>query len=168
MDAYLEIRILPDPEFQASTLMNALFSKLHRGLVEHGGQCIGVSFPEVKETGAFLGSCLRIHGEANELSKLMTLNWLIGMRDHVEVSAIMPVPSNAKYRVVRRIQAKSNPERLRRRLIARKGISEEDAKEAIPDTAAEKLNFPYIVLTSRSTNQKFRLFCRAFISPRSS
>ena len=37
MDTYLEIRLLPDPEFVPTMLMNALFSKLHRGLVEQGG-----------------------------------------------------------------------------------------------------------------------------------
>ena len=33
MDAFVDLTLLPDPEFPATTLMNALFSKLHRGLV---------------------------------------------------------------------------------------------------------------------------------------
>lgn len=33
MDHYLDIRVLPDPEFSAQTLLEALFAKLHRALV---------------------------------------------------------------------------------------------------------------------------------------
>jgi len=158
MNAYLEIRLLPDPEFMPTTLMNALFSKLHRGLVEHGGQKIGVSFPDVLETSRFLGERLRLHGHVADLEKLMALGWMAGMRDHVMASEITAVPAHTKHRIVRRVQAKSNPERQRRRLIARKGISSEDAMQAIPDGTAEKLNLPYLVLASQSTGQKFRLF----------
>ena len=158
MDAYLEIRLLPDPEFMPTTLMNVLFSKLHCGLVTHGGRNIGVSFPDVGKNGRSLGECLRLHGSKTNLEKLMDSNWLVGMRDHVAVSEIAEAPAHAKQRVVRRVQAKSNPERQRRRLIARKGVSAEQAIQAIPDSAAKMLNLPYLVLTSQSTGQQFRLF----------
>jgi len=158
MDAYLEIRLLPDPEFPPTTLMNVLFGKLHRGLVAHGGRNIGVSFPDVGKHGRSLGEYLRLHGNEVELEKLMISNWLVGMRDHAAVSEITEVPARAKQRVVRRVQAKSNPERQRRRLIARKGISAERAMQTIPDSAAKRLNLPYLVLTSQSTGQQFRLF----------
>lgn len=158
MDAYLEIRLLPDPEFMPTLLMNALFSKLHRGLVAHGGRNIGVSFPDVGKNGRSLGECLRLHGSKTNLEKLMASNWLVGMRDHATVNEIAEAPAHAKQRVVRRVQAKSNPERQRRRLIARKGVSAAEAIQAIPDSAAKKLNLPYLVLTSQSTGQQFRLF----------
>jgi len=158
MDAYLEIRLLPDPEFAPTTLMNALFSKLHRGLVAHGGCNIGVSFPDVGKNGRSLGDRLRLHGNKTDLEKLMASNWLAGMRDHATVSEIAKVPVHARQRTVRRVQAKSSPERQRRRLIARKGISAERAMQTIPDGAAERLNLPYLVLTSQSTGQQFRLF----------
>lgn len=158
MNAYLDIRLLPDPEFSAATLMNALFSKLHRGLVEQGSQRIGVSFPDCSEGKRYLGERLRIHGSALDLQDLMSLNWITGMQDHTAVGAISQVPVHARPRVVRRVQAKSSPERERRRLVARKGISREQAALAIPDAAAESLALPYVVLTSRSTGQQFRLF----------
>lgn len=156
MDAYLEIRLLPDPEFAPTTLMNALFSKLHRALVAHGGRNIGVSFPDVEKKS--LGERLRLHGRRTDLEKLMAANWLVGMRDHATVSEIATVPAHARQRAVRRVQAKSSPERERRRLIARKGISAEQAMQTIPDSTAERLNLPYLVLTSQSTSQQFRLF----------
>lgn len=147
MDAYLDIRLLPDPEFMPTTLMNALFSKLHRGLVAHGRADIGVSFPDIEQRRRSLGELLRLHGSKAALGNLMALDWIVGMRDHATVSAIMDVPTDAKPRVVRRVQAKSSPERQRRRLVARKCINAEQAMQAIPDHTAETLNLPYVVLT---------------------
>ena len=158
MDHYLEIRLLPDPEFPATTLMNALFSKLHRGLANHGKGSIGVSFPDVEEAHRGLGSRLRLHGSATDLRDFMGAAWLTGMRDHGAVDGPAPVPAGARHRVVRRVQAHSNPERERRRLIARKGVSPDEALAAIPDSRAEQLDLPFILLSSRSTGQHFRLF----------
>lgn len=155
MDHYLEIRLLPDPEFPVNVLMNALFSKLHRGLVAYGGQDVGVSFPEHKH--ARLGQCLRLHGSTAALNALMACHWLTGMRDHCVTGVIQPVPESSIYRIVRRIQAKSNPERLRRRRITR-GATEQQALSAIPDHVVEYLLLPFVTVTSRSTSQQFRLF----------
>ncbi len=211
MDAYLDITLLPDPEFAPAMLMNALFGKLHRGLVGQGGntveisrhsgmdrrnpdcvdafntrhpwslgsgdpgrndggildstalgvglvggQPIGISFPDVK--GMALGKRIRLHGQTADLEGFMASAWLAGMRDHIELGLIGPVPAHAKHRAVRRVQAKSNPERLRRRMMARKGVDAGLARQAIPDSAAEKLRLPYLVLKSQSTGQQFRLF----------
>lgn len=158
MDSYIELQLLPDPEFPATTLMNALFAKLHRGLVSSGEGRIGISFPDVEQKGVGLGARLRLHGEAANLEKMMAANWLQGMRDHLSCSPINPTPATSSHRVVRRVQAKSNPERERRRLVARKGVSAEAAMQAIPDSVAEKLQLPYLLLASQSTQQQFRLF----------
>lgn len=158
MDTYIDIRLLPDPEFPPTLLMNALFSKLHRGLVSFGEGNIGVSFPESTKNRHTLGTSLRLHGSHTDLESLMQRGWLKGMSDHLTVTPPTPVPANARYRTVRRVQSKSNPERERRRLIARKGISEEEARVAIPDECAKRLDLPYLVLNSQSTTQQFRLF----------
>jgi len=159
MDRYLDIRLRPDPEFPATVLMSALFAKLHRGLVTLATERIGVSFPEVeKDTVVGLGERLRLHGAAAELERLMALPWLTGMEELTHIGAIAAVPDGARHRVVRRVQAKSSPERLRRRWMKRKGLSEKEARRAVPDSVAERLDLPYVVLTSRSTGQRFRLF----------
>jgi CRISPR-associated endonuclease Csy4 len=158
MDRYLEIELLPDPEFVPSVLMNALFGKLHRALAELNANRIGVSFPDVRDDPSALGDRLRLHGNLGDLQQLMELNWLIGMRDHILVCDPAPVPALARHRVVRRVQAKSSPERLRRRLVRRKGISDEEAHRAIPDSVAEQLRLPFVTIRSRSTEQTFRLF----------
>ncbi|MBB3102785.1 type I-F CRISPR-associated endoribonuclease Cas6/Csy4 [Azomonas macrocytogenes] len=158
MDHYLEIRLLPDPEFSATLLMNALFGKLHRGLAEHSAGRIGVSFPDVRDDSHALGQRLRLHGDAAALQQLIRADWTTGLRDHIASGDIAPVPSQARQRIVRRVQAKSNPERLRRRLMARRQIDAEAARQAIPDHLAERLELPYVVLASHSTGQRFRLF----------
>lgn len=158
MDHYLDIRLLPDPEFSPTHLMNALFAKLHRVLAQLANSDIGISFPAAGQTRPGLGTCLRLHGAAPALHKLMTQDWLKGMRDHVEAGGVSVVPAAASHQLVRRIQAKSNPERLRRRQMKRKGWTAEQAREAIPDSAAETLKLPFLTVCSLSTGQNFRLF----------
>jgi CRISPR-associated endonuclease Csy4 len=158
MDTYIDIRLLPDPEFPPTLLMNALFGKLHRGLVNFGEGSIGVSFPDVREKSHSLGHHLRLHSTAATLERFIRGDWLKGMSDHLTVGRPSAVPAQVQYRTVRRVQAKSNPERERRRLIARKGVSENQARAAIPDEKAKLLDLPYVVLNSQSTGQQFRLF----------
>ncbi len=159
MDSYLNIRLLPDPEFSPLTLMNALYSKLHRALADLKSLNIGVSFPEVDKDGPGLGKLLRLHGSKDALSALMEKTWLKGMRDHVEVSGIMPVPDKVQHIAIRRSQAKSNPERLRRRQMRRHNLTAEEAIKRIPETVkGERLKLPYLSLKSQSTGQNFRIF----------
>jgi CRISPR-associated endonuclease Csy4 len=90
----------------------------------------------------------------------MATPWLAGMRDHVRASAVLSVPATARFRVVSRVQAKSNPDRLRRRQMRRHGIDAAEAMARVPDTAAERLTLPYVQLRSLSTVQSFKLFIR--------
>ncbi len=158
MDHYVDLVLRPDPEFSAAQLMNALFAKLHRGLVQRAAQGIGVSFPGVAPKVPHLGSCLRVHGSESALVALMTAEWLAGIRDHVEVRGPQLVPIGAKHRVVRRVQAQSNPARLRRRLQRRQGLSDAETLARIPDAVGQMLSLPYVQLRSTSTGQNFRLF----------
>ncbi|HDZ55558.1 MAG TPA: type I-F CRISPR-associated endoribonuclease Cas6/Csy4 [Pseudomonas xinjiangensis] len=157
MDHYLEIQLLADPEFPAPILMNALFAKLHRVLVQRENKRIGISFPTA--TPNHLGQRLRLHGTAAELDGLMAQPWLKGMRDHTEVSAIVNVPGNAQHIRVQRMQAKSSAERLRRRYLHRHpGTTEEEVRNLIPGMVEKKLNLPYLRLKSTSSGQDFALF----------
>lgn len=160
MDHYIDLKLLPDPEFAQTQLMSALFSKLHRGLSDLARDDVGVSFPAVKSGARGLGDCLRVHGTADALDKLLALNWLTGMRDHVQPSAVTAVPADAKHRAVSRVQVDSNPERARRRLIKRHGISEEEARKRIPDSAAKRCDLPFVVTRSNSSGERFNLFIR--------
>lgn len=161
MDHYLDITLLPDPEFSQNHLMDALFAKLHRALVAVGCGDIGISFPQVREQGTGLGTVLRMHGRAARLGELMAANWLAGMRDHTTLTAVQAVPPNCiHFRAVSRVQAKSSPVRERRRLMRRKGLTEEQAIAKIPDHCTELLHLPFVQMRSQSTGERFLLFIR--------
>ncbi|NML15971.1 type I-F CRISPR-associated endoribonuclease Cas6/Csy4 [Azohydromonas caseinilytica] len=160
MSHFLDIALLPDPEFPAHQLMAALYAKLHRALAQGGHRAVGVCFPGYDERARTLGDRLRLVGPEGELARLMAQDWLRGMRDHGEVFGIAAVPAGARHRTLRRVQAKSSPERLRRRLMRRLELSAEEALARIPDSLAERLALPFVALASQSTGQQFRLFLR--------
>lgn len=161
MNRYIDIRLRPDPEFPSQLLMNALFAKLHRGLAKLGSGRVGVSFPDIETEGLNgLGNHLRLHGGQNDLQRLMALQWETGLRDLIDLGEIRPVPEKNRHRIVQRVQAKSSAERLRRRYMKRHGADELTAREAIPEQVAERLDLPFISLSSQSTGQRFNLFIR--------
>lgn len=175
MDHYVDIQLQPDAEFAPAMLMAALFTKLHKALALGAHDAVGVSFPRMdaadaqhthrnSRTGAHpryaLGHLLRLHGTSAVLQSMLSTDWLSGMRDHVLCSAVLAVPDGVSHRAVSRVQAKSSPERLRRRQMRRHGLTQEQARERIPDSAAEMLNLPFLTLRSQSTGQTFRLFIR--------
>ncbi|MES2880463.1 MAG: type I-F CRISPR-associated endoribonuclease Cas6/Csy4 [Pseudomonadota bacterium] len=157
MDHYVDIEVRPDPEFAPHQLMSALYAKLHRVLVAQGSTRIGVSFPGV-DSQPHLGARLRLHGSLEALSALLASDWLTGMRDHVALTPPTRVPAAAKNRTVMRVQVKSSPERLRRRLMRRHNLDEQEARQRIPDEAARLTSLPFVQLGSTSTGQTFRLF----------
>lgn len=158
MDWYMELRILPDPEFAETLLMNALFAKLHRALSETGRGEIGVSFPHADKN---LGKWLRLHGSKEALERLKALNWLAGMSDHVSVFGPLTVPEKeCKYRTVQRVQAKSSAERLYRRSVRNGLLSAQEAEKKSTVTKGQELKLPYVRLRSTSTGQQFLLFIK--------
>lgn len=160
MDRYLELKLRPDPEFPPTLLMSALLAKLHRALHDLRRDDIGISFPGSGQNARTLGAHLRVHGNAQALSALLALDWLVGMRDHVEASEPLAVPADVKHRTVSRVQVDSNPERARRRLIKRHGITEGEARQRIPDSAGKRCDLPFATLRSHGGGQLFKLFVR--------
>ena len=158
MDHFVDIRLQPDPEIAAHHLLGALYAKLHRALVVQRSNGVAASFPGYQTNPLTLGICLRLLGSKPALDGLAQTDWLSGMRDHVTVGAVAQVPADATHRALRRVQAKSSPERLRRRLIKRHGLDEAQARERIPDSAAQTLHLPFVQLRSNSTGQTFPLF----------
>lgn len=158
MSHYIDIHLRPDPEFPPHQLMATLYAKLHRVLAQVHANTIGVSFPGYQTVPVTLGSTLRLVGPKFDLERLMEHGWLTGMRDHTKVTPVVAVPTDAEQRSLRRVQAKSSPERLRRRQMRRHGLTEEQARERVPDSAVELLNLPFVRLASASTGQTFPLY----------
>lgn len=160
MQHYLELRILPDPEFVPTVLMNAIYNKLHHALVKLNSNEIGVSFPDYDQEKSQLGSRLRMHGSEEILQRLMQLPWLTGLRDHIRIGEINTVPPKVNHVVFQRIQVKTNAERLRRRQMQRHNLAYEDAIKKIPDAIEKRLQLPFIILKSQSTTQTFRIYIK--------
>lgn len=158
MSYYLDIHLLPDPEFPVHVLLSALYAKLHRALVELQTDTVGITFPAYQRSPASLGAQLRLVGPASALDRLVSQASLGGMQGHVRWGVMAPVPPTAEHRLLRRVQAKSNPARLRRRQMKRHGLSEAEAMARVPDTAVELLRLPFLQVHSASTGQSFRLF----------
>ncbi|MFE8032360.1 type I-F CRISPR-associated endoribonuclease Cas6/Csy4 [Thiohalocapsa marina] len=165
MDHYQALRLLPDPEFSPTVLLNALFAKLHRALVDLPEPRVGISFPEYDAAGQSLGERLRIHGSAAMLAALSEQPWLRGMRDHIANGPITVAPETSHSVRVRRVQAKSSPERLRRRLLRRHGLTPEAAIARQPLRDGERLSLPWLEVHSTSTGQRFRLFIDQQVHP---
>jgi CRISPR-associated endonuclease Csy4 len=160
MECFMDIALRPDAEYPAHVLLSTLYDKLHRALAPNNTAGIAAYCPEYKTHPASLGTRLRLLESRSSLQALARSDWLGGLRDHVKVGPVNNVPAGTVHRVVRRVQAKSSPERLRRRLMKRHGFDEAQARQRIPDSAAETLNYPFVQLRSRSTGQTFRLFLR--------
>jgi len=155
---YVDLRVVPDPESSAPQLLGAVYDRLHLALVQQRLDSIGVSFPGYSINPRTLGHVLRLHGSDGILRNFMRTDWLKGVRDHVRLSEIAPVPPGAMHRTVQRRQFKTNADRLRRRRMRRKGETEQQASEAIPSTVERQPQLPYANLHSHSTGQSFCLF----------
>lgn len=152
MNHYIDIKVLPDPEFNTPTLMNAVYSKLHRTLAVLEGNSIGISFPDLRKTP---GPLLRIHSEQATLNNLMAHNWLRGLGDYTEVTSVKPVPPDVSYISVKRIQSKQTAARIRRAV--KRNSLEIGAAESMLENR-EPLTQPFLRLQSQSTKQHFPLF----------
>lgn len=157
MDHFLDLEILPDPEFSQSLLLNTLFAKLHRALVDRSHNDIGISFPNAQKQ---LGNVLRLHGSRAGLTQFLDGGWQHSMRDHVAVSEVGLVPANCKYQKIRRVQVKSNVGRLLRRSVAKGWITEQEAIERLNRSQPQQTKLPYLEVKSHSTRQAFKLFIK--------
>ena len=155
---YIDIRLLPDPEFSHAHLFGALYAKFHRALVQLKATDVGVSFPLYRMQPRTMGDVMRLHGTRSALQRLMDTDWLRGMHDHVACTGVLSIPDQVKHRIVTRRQFKTNVERLRRRRMRRKGETEAQVVTAIPESVERQPELPYVQLRSASTGQTFRLF----------
>ena len=157
---YLDLQLRPDPETASTQLLAALYAQVHRALAAKGSTGIAVSFPGYSDQRHTLGERLRLHGSEAALQPWATGAWLGSLRDHVNnmAAAPLPVPAHAAHRTLRRVQVKSSPERLRRRLMKRHQLSEAQARERIPDSVGRMTDLPYVPMASSSTAQQFKLF----------
>ena len=165
MDYYFDITILPDPEIETAHLLNTLFGKLHIVLAKDANAfSVGVSFPQAPAGKLSLGTVLRLHGPKANLQNVKDIGWLGGAHGYLKVSEVTATPIGAKHCAVRRVQAKSNAARLRRRLMRRQNIDEVEALKRIPDAIEQRLDLPWVQMRSASSGQSFRFFIKQYVT----
>ncbi|MEM9101265.1 MAG: type I-F CRISPR-associated endoribonuclease Cas6/Csy4 [Pseudomonadota bacterium] len=155
MEHYIELFVLPDPEFTDAMLMSALFSKLHRYLGKNGQGKVGVSFP--KATKKSLGNHLRLHGNEAQLGDIKKDTWLAGLSSFVEASEVLSVPDTVEYYCIQRVQRKTAHNK-RKRVVSKGWLSEQEAQEKFPDEAEQLCKLPYVQIKSLSNSNAFKLF----------
>lgn len=160
MDHYLDIRLRPDPDFPPAILMGALYGRLHRALFDLDANDIGVSFPDHKNgvRARTPGARLRLHGSKKRLEQLMVMPWLTGMRDHVQLAAIQPVPEEVSHRIVRRKQFNTGSPSRAKRYAKRHNIGTDEAQRLMEKPAERQIALPFVQVSSRSSGQRFALF----------
>lgn len=146
-------RVCGDPSYEPYANTNRQTRKLHQRLDEH---LIGVerlSSLLLRRLGC-LRETLPVVGTVSS-SRFRRRS----LASHLHKGDVLPVPERVQgYRTVSRKQFKSNPERLRRRLVRRHHLSPEEAELRIPDHLAHMTDLPFLQVKSASTGQHFRLF----------
>lgn len=137
-------------------LFGQMLMAIHVRLSQEKITSVGVSFPE--KTSLCLGRTLRLHGSILDLEIIAISEKLSSLRDKVTIKPVAAIPATTQFYCVRRVQSKSSPDRERRRLMRRKGLTQEQANVMIPDSARKTLDLPYVWIKSHSSGQKFRLF----------
>ena len=159
MSYYFEIRILDDPDFPSYQILSAVYNRLHEVLVRFNCDHIGVSFPDYQLKPRSLGSKIRLYGSKEHLNQLLEDSWLKrGLRDHITVTELLPVPSGVKYCHFSRSQPKLNVERLIRRHQHRHDLSYEEAAAKYEGANLSNTSLPFVRIRSQSTAQEFALF----------
>jgi CRISPR-associated endonuclease Csy4 len=154
MNYFIDITLKSDAEMRENVLMNTVYSKLHKILFTLKSTSIGVSFPQYN---VLFGKVLRIHGDQSYLNDLQGLDWLGGIKGYCDISDVLPVPEMTQYRIVSRIQANMTEAKLRR-LIARKSITKDEAKNYKAKMFSQSLNNAYFELVSGSNGEKHRRY----------
>ena len=161
MQYYQEITLLPDNEISSHFLWQKCYQQLHIALVNqkdtNGHSRIGISFPEYDQQ---LGRKLRLFANSKtELEALDIPSYLSRLTDYLHFMRARPIPDNKiqSYAIFKRIQNKTNPERIARRKAKREGISYQQALDFLKGRQQPHYKLPYIHIKSASTGQTYPL-----------
>lgn len=164
MKVYLDITLLPSDDIGHHFLWEKVYQQIHLALVESqgsdGSSSVGVSFPEFNDEKHRLGRKLRVFAPSLEvLNQLSLQHWLSRFSDYVHLKEASEVPDIVKgYERYKRVQPKTNVERLARRAAKRGGISYEQALKDRTDFFLQQSKAPFIWINSLSSDSRFRLF----------
>lgn len=166
MNYYQEITLLPNTDINLFNLWSKVYQQIHLGLVEMQNSQnqvpVGISFPEyvIGEKYSVLGGKCRLFALDEACLVLFDApKWLSRLSDYVHCTGIRPVPEKLKgYANYRRLQPKTNRERLARRYAKRHSVAYDEALQRYGDMAVISVPAPFIRLNSLSNGQTFCLW----------
>lgn len=163
MKSYVDITLLPDADIALYFLWEKVYQQIHLALVEAQGQNkkqpIGIAFPEYASDKFHLGNKLRVFAESEgDLATLNLPSWLARLSDYVHLTKVRDVPDKLDgYAIFKRLQLKSNNDRLARRKAKRDGIDLEAAHAYFENRKEVYSQAPFIRMKSLSSGKQFRL-----------
>lgn len=163
MKCYLDITLLSNADIAVYFLWEKLYQQLHLALVESqdtdGKVSVGVAFPEYDSEKNQLGNKLRIFAPSKEILEGLNINkWLSRMSDYVHITSIQEVPDRVEgYAFFKRIQLKSNNDRLARRKARREGIGFEAAITYYEGRKEAYSRAPFIRIKSLNSGKNYHL-----------
>lgn len=166
MNFYIEITLLPNPDINLFSLWSKTFQQIHLASVEMQDDLnqvpVGISFPEyvIGEKYSVLGGKCRLFAlDEATLVRFDASKWLSRLSDYVHCTGIRPVPEKLEgYANYRRLQPKTNKERLARRYAVRHQVDYEEALKRYGEMAAVNVPMPFIRINSLSNGRTFCLW----------
>lgn len=161
MKYYVDITLLPNPEIPLYFLWEKAYQQTHLALAdiqENNVIKVGVSFPEYNAEKFYLGCKLRLFAmDKIDLERLNLNTYFSRLADYVHLTSIKEIPLDkiTGYAFFKRIQPKSNNERLARRRAKRQGISYEQALAHYQDKTETHSHVPFIRIKSHSSGNSY-------------
>ncbi|WP_409420099.1 type I-F CRISPR-associated endoribonuclease Cas6/Csy4 [Pseudaeromonas sp. ZJS20] len=156
MDHYVDVTIRSDADVGVNQMMGTLFYKLHVWLSENMPNRVGLCFPKMALTP---GDCLRLHGTETDLKAVIGGNWRYSLLMFIQMQPVRPIPANVQFCTVQRVQRKSVHNR-RLRSIRKGWLNETEVVSRIPGDHDRRLDLPFIVVRSHSSQQVIKIFIR--------
>lgn len=154
MKNYIEISIL-DCDINSNFVLSKIYSIIHGFLSRKKMNNVGISFPEYNKKG--LGKKIRLFcDDKSALEEFRNQKQLLGGMDYYKISSVREVPEKIKgYGVFKRSTAKSKRNKALR-YSKRHGVSFAESMAFF--SKDKQTNKPYVILKSKSTNNRFSLF----------
>jgi CRISPR-associated endonuclease Csy4 len=166
MKHYIDITLLPDADIALYFLWEKVYQQVHLALVESQQRhkknliSVGAAFPEYDTERFQLGRKLRLLAvSTDELERLNIKQWLSRLQDYVHITSIREVPEKKieGYVHFKRLQPKSNNDRLVKRHAERKAISVEEAAIYFMGRKEVYSRAPFVRINSHSSGKRYRL-----------
>lgn len=148
MKHYIDIK-MKEPDYK---IMGMIYSKLHFTLYDMQTTKIGVSFPNA--TNKSIGTHMRLQSESKaELERLQETGFTSLIERYCIVSAVLDVPKNVKYIMVKKAKNTRSHSHIRR--LIRRGANPDELNPALYGTRPHL--WVYSVSTSGYTIRDFKI-----------